>query len=55
MQQGVTLLVCLLPPVGSLVASVSAGLALLALLASFGIDIIYLLRAGKQPDADRSC
>jgi phosphatidylglycerophosphate synthase len=48
-QQGVTLLVCLLPPVGSLVANVSAGLALLALLASFGIDIIYLLRAGKRP------
>jgi phosphatidylglycerophosphate synthase len=48
-QQGVTLLVCLLPPVGSLVANVSAGVALFALLASFGIDIIYLIRAGKSP------
>lgn len=48
-QQGVALLLCLLPPVGSLLANVSAGLALLALLASFAADIIYLLRVSGTP------
>lgn len=48
-QQGVTLLLCLLPPVGSLLANVSAGLALLALLASFAADIIYLIRVSGTP------
>jgi phosphatidylglycerophosphate synthase len=50
-QQSVTLLVCLLPPVGSLFANVSAGLALLALLASFASDIIYLVRIRRSPTA----
>jgi phosphatidylglycerophosphate synthase len=44
-QQGITLLLCLLPPVGAALAGLMAGLALLALLASFAIDIIYLARA----------
>ncbi|MGH6899526.1 MAG: CDP-alcohol phosphatidyltransferase family protein [Geminicoccaceae bacterium] len=44
-QQGVTLLFCLLPPVSTALANLSAGLALLALLASFAADIIYLERA----------
>lgn len=43
-QQGITLLMCLLPSIGSLLANVSAGLALLALLASFAADLIYLVR-----------
>jgi phosphatidylglycerophosphate synthase len=50
-QQGVSLLVCLLPPVGSLLANLSAGTALLALLASFVSDIIYLVRIGRTPTA----
>lgn len=50
-QQGVTLLLCLLPPVGPLLANVSAGLALLALLASFAADIIYLVRVSGTPRA----
>ena len=50
-QQSVTLLVCLLPPVGNLFANVSAGLALLALLASFASDIIYLVRIRRSPTA----
>ena len=50
-QQGVTLLLCLLPPVGILFANVSAGLALLALLASFAADIIYLIRVSEMPPA----
>ena len=48
-QQSVTLLVCLLPPVGNLFANVAAGLALLALLASFASDIIYLVRIRRSP------
>ena len=44
-QQGVTLLFCLLPPVSTVLASLTAGLALSSLLASFAIDIIYLARA----------
>jgi phosphatidylglycerophosphate synthase len=43
-QQGVTLLLCLLPPVGATAASVGAALALGGLLVSFGADIIYLVR-----------
>jgi phosphatidylglycerophosphate synthase len=43
-QQGVTLLLCLLPPVSTALASLAAGLALSALLASFAADIIYLAR-----------
>ena len=54
-QQGVTLLLCLLPPVGPSVASAAAGVALLALLASFAADIIYLVRTERAPDADRRC
>ena len=48
-QQSVTLLVCLLPPVGNLFANAAAGLALLALLASFASDIIYLVRIRRSP------
>jgi phosphatidylglycerophosphate synthase len=48
-QQSVTLLVCLLPPVGNLFANAAAGLALLALLASFASDIIYLVRIKRSP------
>jgi phosphatidylglycerophosphate synthase len=48
-QQGIALLICLLPPVGSAPAKAFAGLALLALLASFASDIIYLVRASKKP------
>jgi phosphatidylglycerophosphate synthase len=44
-QQGITLLLCLLPPVGSLLASLLSGLALAGLLASFAADIIYMARA----------
>jgi phosphatidylglycerophosphate synthase len=54
-QQGITLLLCLLPPVGSRLASVSAGVALLALLASFAADIIYLVRVRGGRGADRRC
>jgi phosphatidylglycerophosphate synthase len=43
-QQGITLLLCLLPPVGPASASCGAGLALAGLLASFAADIIYLVR-----------
>jgi phosphatidylglycerophosphate synthase len=43
-QQGITLLLCLLPPVGPAAASCGAGLALAGLLASFAADIIYLVR-----------
>jgi phosphatidylglycerophosphate synthase len=43
-QQSITLLLCLLPPVGPTWASVGAGLALAGLLASFATDIIYLVR-----------
>jgi phosphatidylglycerophosphate synthase len=46
-QQGVSLLICLLPPVGSGLANVCAGLGLLGLLASFASDIIYLIRVRK--------
>jgi phosphatidylglycerophosphate synthase len=49
-QQGVTLLLCLLPPVGPTFASAAAGVALTALLASFAADIIYL--AGTRGAAD---
>jgi phosphatidylglycerophosphate synthase len=44
-QQGLTLLLCLLPPVSTALASLAAALALSALLASFGADIIYLAQA----------
>ena len=54
-QQGITLLVCLLPPVGATLANASAGAALLALLASFSADIIYLARVrGASGAAARS-
>jgi phosphatidylglycerophosphate synthase len=43
-QQGISLLLCLLPPVGTILAAACAGVALLALLASFAADIIYLAR-----------
>jgi phosphatidylglycerophosphate synthase len=54
-QQGLTLLLCLLPPVGTTLASVCAGIALLALLASFTADIIYLVRVRGAPGTDRCC
>jgi phosphatidylglycerophosphate synthase len=54
-QQGITLLLCLLPPVGSTLAGMCAGVALLALLASFAADIIYLARARGALSADRCC
>jgi hypothetical protein len=54
-QQGITLLLCLLPPVGPTFASVCAGVALLALLASFAADIIYLARVRGARSADRCC
>jgi phosphatidylglycerophosphate synthase len=47
-QQGVTLVLCLLPPVGALLATLLAGLALAALLASFAADIIYMARASDN-------
>jgi len=40
--QGVTLLLCLLPPVGALVASGAAALALTVLVASFARDVRWL-------------
>ena len=54
-QQGITLLFCLLPPVGTTVATLCAGLALVALLASFAADIIYLARVRGAPGTDRWC
>ena len=51
-QQGVTLLLCLLPPIGPTFASVSAGVALMALLASFAVDIIYLVRTRVRTATD---
>ena len=48
-QQGVTLLMCLLPPVSAMLASLAAGAALLALLASFAADVIYLAGA-RDPE-----
>jgi phosphatidylglycerophosphate synthase len=52
-QQGVTLLLCLLPPVGTTLASVGAGVALAALLASFAVDIIYLVGIRVPFSGDR--
>jgi phosphatidylglycerophosphate synthase len=46
-QQGVTLLVCLLPPIDTILAGALAATALLSLLASFGADIIYLKRLDR--------
>jgi phosphatidylglycerophosphate synthase len=54
-QQGMTLLLCLLPPVGATFAATFAGVALLALLASFAADIIYLAQARGAVTADRCC
>ena len=54
-QQGLTLLLCLLPPVGTNLASVCGGVAVLALLASFTADIIYLARVRGAPGTDRCC
>jgi phosphatidylglycerophosphate synthase len=54
-QQGITLLLCLLPPVGPVLASLGAATALLALLASFAGDIIYLARVRGVAGADRCC
>jgi phosphatidylglycerophosphate synthase len=54
-QQGVTLLLCLLPPVGSTLASVAAGVALFALLASFAADIIYLVGIRGALTRERCC
>ena len=54
-QQGITLLLCLLPPVGTNLAGICAGVALLALLASFAADIIYLARVRGAPGGDRCC
>jgi phosphatidylglycerophosphate synthase len=44
-QQGITLLLCLLPPVDIMLANAMAAMALSALLVSFATDIIYLRRA----------
>lgn len=46
-QQGLTLLVCLLPPIDARLASAVAAVALLSVLASFGADIIYLSRTHR--------
>jgi phosphatidylglycerophosphate synthase len=54
-QQGITLLLCLLPPVGPVLATLCAGAALLALLASFTADIIYLARDRAVAGTDRCC
>jgi phosphatidylglycerophosphate synthase len=54
-QQGLSLLLCLLPPVGPTLASVCAAVALLALLASFTADIIYLTQVRGAPGTDRCC
>jgi phosphatidylglycerophosphate synthase len=54
-QQGITLLLCLLPPVGPMWASMGAGVALSALLASFAADIIYLVRTRVLLAGDRRC
>ena len=54
-QQGVTLLLCLLPPVGTTLASVAAGVALCALLASFTADIIYLMGIRVPLRSERCC
>jgi phosphatidylglycerophosphate synthase len=51
-QQGITLLVCLLPPVGQRFAGLCAGVALVALLASFTADIIYVARVRDVPGTD---
>ena len=50
-QQGITLLLCLLPPVGATSASVGAAVAFAGLLASFAADIIYLVRTRVRPAA----
>lgn len=52
-QQGISLLLCLLPPVGTTLASVCAGSALLALSASFASDLIHLARVSGAHGADR--
>lgn len=54
-QQGISLLLCLLPPVGATVASLSAGLALLTLLASFAADIICLVRVRRAVGGEQCC
>lgn len=43
-QQGLTLLLCLLPPVDARTAAVAAVMALVALLASFAVDVYHLAR-----------
>jgi hypothetical protein len=43
-QQGVTLLICLLPPVTATLAGAAAALALTTLLLSFALDIHWLAR-----------
>ena len=52
-QQGISLLLCLLPPVGTTLASLCAGSALLALSASFASDLIHLARVSGAHGADR--
>jgi phosphatidylglycerophosphate synthase len=47
-QQGVTLLLCLLPPVTPWLASAAAAIALIGLALSFGVDVRWLAR---QPAA----
>jgi phosphatidylglycerophosphate synthase len=53
-QQGVTLLLCLLPPIDIMLAQVIAATALCCLLASFAVDVAHLRRVGaraiKVPD-----
>ncbi len=43
-QQGITLLVCLLPPATSALASALAAIALAALILSFALDVYWLVR-----------
>jgi phosphatidylglycerophosphate synthase len=43
-QQGITLLVCLLPPTPPALASIAAAIALAALILSFALDIYWLQR-----------
>jgi phosphatidylglycerophosphate synthase len=44
-QQGVTLLICLLPPVSATLAGAAAALALSSLVLSFALDVHWLARA----------
>jgi phosphatidylglycerophosphate synthase len=49
LQQGITLLLCLLPPIPPAIASVAAAFALICLILSFVVDVVRLARRDAAP------